>query len=901
MEDLKNAVKQDWSIKSVQETIDALETSEQGLTSEEVHQRVLAFGANEIARGKPTPWYVLLGRQFVDPLIYILVAAAVITGLMGHFNDVIIIMVVLVVNALIGFYQESKAERAINNIKGMSAPETKVKRNGEVRKIQAKKLVPGDYVILEEGDRIPADARVLKATRLQVEESIFTGESLSASKNIEKLDEAAGIADKKNMVFMGTHVTAGHAEIVVTATAMNTELGKIAGLVQSAEDIQTPLQKKVEDFGNLVIKAVIGICALIFVSSYLVWGYDFDVVLLNAIAIAVSAIPEGLPVIITLVLAVGVRRMAKHKALIRKLPTVETLGSATVVCTDKTGTLTRNEMVVTHIFTAGKEFKVTGEGYSTEGKIKAENEAEQNIKATKPLIKTAVLCNNASVKKDGEKWLMIGDPTEGALISMSGKFSQEYPELREKLQRKAELPFDSKIKFMVTVHEEDGKNTAHLKGSFEAVLSKCTHILDENGTREITDEDRKKYSDINYNYASDALRVIAFASKDLDENADPEKFVNAKQEGYTFLGLTGMIDLPRTEAIEAVRKCRKAGIKVVMITGDHLITARAVGKQVGLYDEDMESLTGAYLSKMSDEELKARVMNIAIYARTSPEDKMRIIQALKSHNQVVSMTGDGVNDAPALTRADIGVAMGQTGTDVAKEAAGMILVDDNFASIVAAVEEGRIIFNNLRKAIGFLVSTNVGEVMIFLISSLLGLPAPLKAAQILWVNLVTDGTTSIALGVEPAEGDEMEKHPREPGSSLLSKPMKIQIAIVSILMCIGTLFAYQLGQRIDPENVSMANTMAFCTVVFFQVFNIFNCRSYEKSLFKVGLFGNMALIGAFILAMLLQLAAIYIPFMQELFSVTALNLKQMGYCLAIAFSVIPVIEIVKLFIPKNQD
>ncbi|MGM0601514.1 MAG: cation-translocating P-type ATPase, partial [Candidatus Rifleibacteriota bacterium] len=891
MEDLKTAVKQDWTIKSGQETIKAMESSDRGLTSEQVHERILTFGANEIARGKPTRWYVLLGRQFVDPLIYILLAAAVVTGLMGHFNDVIIIMTVLIVNALIGFYQESKAERAINNIKGMSAPECKVRRNGEVRKIQAKKLVPGDYVILEEGDRIPADARVIKATRLQVEESIFTGESVAASKNTEQLEEPAGIADKSNMVFMGTHVTAGHAEIIVTATAMDTELGKIAGLVQSAEDIQTPLQKKVEDFGNLVIKAVIGICGVIFVSSYLVWGYEFEVVLLNAIAIAVSAIPEGLPVIITLVLAVGVRRMAKHNALIRKLPTVETLGSATVVCTDKTGTLTRNEMVVTHIFAGNKEYKVTGEGYSTEGEIKAEN--EQNIDSLEPLIKTAALCNNASVKQDGDKWLMIGDATEGALVTLSGKYSKEHLNLRDKLERKAELPFDSKIKFMVTVHEDEKGNTAHLKGSFEAVLSKCTHILDENGKREISEEDRKKYSDINYKYASDALRVIAFASKKLDDETAPEKFVNSKQKGYTFLGLTGMIDLPRTEATEAVRKCRKAGIKVVMITGDHLVTARAVGKQVGLYDDDMESVTGAYLEKLSDEELKERVMNIAIYARTSPEDKMRIIQALKSHNQVVSMTGDGVNDAPALTRADIGVAMGQSGTDVAKEAAGMILVDDNFASIVAAVEEGRIIFNNLRKAIGFLVSTNVGEVLIFLISSLLGLPAPLKAAQILWVNLVTDGTTSIALGVEPAEGDEMEKHPREPGSSLLSKPMKIQIAVVSILMCIGTLFAYHLGKGIAPDNDILANTMAFCTVVFFQLFNIFNCRSYEKSLFKVGLFGNLPLVGAFFLALALQLAAIYIPFMQDLFSVTALNLKQMGYCLAISFSVIPVIEIVK--------
>jgi Ca2+-transporting ATPase len=488
---------------------------------------------------------------------------------------------------------------------------------------------------------------------------------------------------------------------------------------------------------------------------------------------------------------------------------------------------------------------------------------------------------------------MIGDPTEGALVAMAGKFSPDYTNLREKIERKAELPFDSKIKFMVTVHEKDQNLTAHLKGSFEAVLERCTKIFDGSEIREINEEDRKKYSEINYEYASTALRVIAFARRDLDSGTNAKAFVDDEQSGYTFTGLVGMIDLPRPEAKKAVERCKKAGIKVVMITGDHAITAKAVGRQVGIFEKGMESITGKELSKLSDEELKARVMSIAIYARTSPEDKMRIIQALQSHNQVVSMTGDGVNDAPALTRADIGVAMGQTGTDVAREAAGMVLVDDNFASIVAAVEEGRIIFNNLRKAIGFLVSTNVGEVLIFLVSSLLGLPAPLRAVQILWVNLVTDGTTSIALGVDPAEGDEMEKPPRQPDESLLSTPMRLQIVIVSILMCIGTLYAFKLGKEMAPADDTLANSMAFCTVVFFQLFNIFNCRSYEKSIFKVGFFGNLPLIGAVLLALVLQLAAIYIPFMQKLFVVTGLNYSQMGWCLAISFSVIPAVELAK--------
>jgi Ca2+-transporting ATPase len=478
-------------------------------------------------------------------------------------------------------------------------------------------------------------------------------------------------------------------------------------------------------------------------------------------------------------------------------------------------------MVVTKIFTAGHEFNVEGEGYAIKGKIEVAGKDNTSLKLIEPILQTAVLCNNASLKQNGDGWQMIGDATEGALMTLAGKYESELLELRKKVGRKAELPFDSKIKFMVTVHGEQNERKAHLKGSFEAVLEKCSKIFDENGTREITDTDRKKYTQINHDYASDALRVIAFASQDLSAEVNADEFVEKEQTGYTFLGLVGMIDLPRPEAIEAVKKCHKAGIKVVMITGDHAITARAIGKQVGIYQEGMLTATGAELAGFTDEELKEKALQISIYARTSPEDKMRIIQALQSHNHVVSMTGDGVNDAPALTRADIGVAMGQTGTDVAREAAGMVLVDDNFASIIAAVEEGRIIFNNLRKAIGFLVSTNVGEVLIFLVSSLLGLPAPLRAAQILWVNLVTDGTTSIALGVDPAEGDEMEKPPRRHDEPLLSKQMRGQIVVVSLLMCIGTLFAYQFGKKLDPAGENLANTMAFCTVVFFQLSSTF--------------------------------------------------------------------------------
>jgi Ca2+-transporting ATPase len=654
MEALKKAIAMDWSVQNTDQALSAYQTSKKGLSNEQYQQRLGEFGINEIAKGKPTPWYVLLGRQFVSPLIYILLLAALITGYMGHYNDVYIILTVLIVNAAIGFYQERKAERAINNIKGMSAPTCRVRRDDKMLETASKDLVPGDIVVLEEGDRIPADARVLSASRLQVEEAIFTGETVAASKNEDQLEQAAVLADKTNMVFMGTHVTAGRAEILVTATGMDTELGKIAGLVQSADEVQTPLQRKIDEFSHQVIKAIIAVCTVIFISSHLVWKQDFEEVLLNAIAIAVSAIPEGLPVIITLVLAVGVRRMAKHKALIRKLPTVETLGSATVVCTDKTGTLTRNQMVITKIFAGAQAFAVTGEGYSIDGKISSENEESSDLSKLEPLVKTAILCNNASLKQENGEWQMIGDATEGAMMTMAGKLAPELLNLRDKLQRRAELPFDSKIKFMVTVHEDEDKSLkAHLKGSFEAVIARCTSIFDGKERRELREEDKKQFIELNHQYASSALRVIGFADKTLPEDTDAEAFVNEDQAGYTFLGLVGMIDLPRPEAIEAVSKCRQAGIKVVMITGDHEITALAVGRQVGLYDEGMQSITGAGLTKLSDEELKEKVLQIAVYARTSPEDKMRIIQALQSHGHIVSMTGDGVNDAPALTPAQV--------------------------------------------------------------------------------------------------------------------------------------------------------------------------------------------------------------------------------------------------------
>ncbi|NLI79690.1 MAG: HAD-IC family P-type ATPase [Candidatus Riflebacteria bacterium] len=903
MEQIRQAVRQDWSVQGVEETWKAFGSGQAGLSAAEAAARATAFGPNEIAQGKPTPWYILLKRQFESPLIYILLAAAAVTFFVSeHPSDVYIILAVLVINAGIGFHQERKAERAINNIKGMSAPHCRVRRGGDVLDLTAGELVPGDVIVLEEGDRVPADARLSATVRLRVEEAIFTGETVAAAKQAERLEAVSVLAEKTNMVFSGTHVTSGRGEAVVTATGMATELGKIAGLVQTAEEVQTPLTKKLDAVSTFIAKSVLGICAMIFVSSYVVYGQKFSEVLLNAIALAVSAIPEGLPVVITLVLAIGVRRMAAHQALIRKLPTVETLGSATVICTDKTGTLTRNEMVVVKVHAADVEYAVTGEGYACAGTIRRADGQPADDDALAPFLETAVLCNNSSLKLDPDgTWHMVGDGTEGALMTLAGKAGASFLTLRNAKKRLGEVPFDSKIKFMVTIHEADGGPRAHLKGSLEAVLARCSHYWTFAGPQPLTPAMAEKFKAVNLGYADEALRVLGLAAKDLPADIDVNTFADQDHEGYTFLGMVGMMDLPRPEAIEAVARCRKAGIKVVMITGDHPATARAVGRKVGIFDEGMQMMTGADLAKLDDDGLRKIVQTVAIYARTSPEDKMRIIQALQWHGHVVSMTGDGVNDAPALTRADIGVAMGKAGTDVAREAAGMVLVDDNFASIVSAVEEGRVIYNNLQKALGFLMSTNTGEVLTLLAASLMGLSNPLRAVMILWVNLVTDGFTTIALGVDPAEGDEMERPPRNPKEDLLSPPMKTQLVIVSVLMAIGTLMAYKIGHAMalaaapDPAAAArLAQTMAFGTMVFFQLFNIFNCRSYEKSLLRVGFFTNPTLVGAVALASLLQLAAMYFPPMQGLMGTVSLSMTQLALVLGISLTVIPAVELSKM-------
>ncbi len=504
------------------------------------------------------PGYVLLGRQFANPLIYILLAAALVTILMQHYNDVIIIFAVLTINAAIGFYQERKAERAINNIKGMSAPLCRVRRAGKVSEIPAVEVVPGDIILLEEGDKIPADARIISESRLRVEEAIFTGESIAADKTAEPQQKSSVLAERHNMLYSGTHVTAGRGEAIVTGTGMNTELEKIAGLVQTADEVLTPLQKTIEAFSHMVIKVVLAICSVIFISSYVVWKQPFDEVLLNAIAIAVSAIPEGLPVIITLVLAVGVRRMARHKALVRKLPTVETLGSATVICTDKTGTLTRNEMVVTRIFSEGHHYEVTGEGYSCDGSITATAGINHNSRSLDMLLQIAVLCNNATLSNENNSWQMVGDATEGALMTLAGKHARDNLNLRKKFERLAELPFDSRIKYMVTVDKVGEKIIAHMKGSLEAVLGRCSQVRENGSARPISSDDLKKFEQLNLEYASAALRIIGLAYRNLDSATDPLKYVDAEQSDYIFAGMVGIIDLPRPEAIEAVSKCRKA-------------------------------------------------------------------------------------------------------------------------------------------------------------------------------------------------------------------------------------------------------------------------------------------------------------------------------------------------------
>lgn len=880
----------------------ALETSPSGLSKDEAKRRLEEFGPNVLQEKKGPSALRIFAEQFKNYLILILIAATIIAVFLGDFTDALVISVVIILNTLLGFYQEYRAEKSIEALKKLTTPKAIVIRGGHEEEIPASELVPGDLVLIETGARIPADIRLSETTSLEVDESILTGESVPVKKRVERLeDEKLSVADRINMAYMGTIVTRGRGRGYVVSTGMKTEIGKIAELIQTVEKEETPLQIKLKDLAKKLTYAIVAICFIVFFTGILREGNIFDM-FLAAVGLAVAAIPESLPAVVTITLALGVQRMAKRNAVIRKLPAVETLGSATVICSDKTGTFTRNEMTVRKIYTDSSMFDVTNLGYEPKGDFYYNNEKihPRQVPSLRLLLTIGALCNNAKLEKN-ENWHIIGDPTEGALIVAAEKAGIKHDEVTEQFPRIGEIPFESERKIMTTIHKTpEGKKVAYVKGAAEVILSLSSSVYTEGQIRELDDKRREEFLKINEEMASNALRVLAMAFRELPDDCE-EYTPEIVEKDLVFVGFVGMLDPPREEAKSAVQTCKKAGIKVIMITGDNEFTARAVARELGLLEGDGRVLTGAELESMSDSQLDNLVQDVTVYARVSPEHKLRIVNSLKKKNHIVAMTGDGVNDAPALRKADIGVAMGITGTDVAKEASEMILTDDNFASSVAAVEEGRTIYNNIKKTIYYLLSTNVGEILTIFVGLIIGLPIPVVAVQILWINLVTDSFPALALAVDPEESDIMLRHPRDPQEPVITRRMFYNMAAVGTVMCVSTLLLYGMVLGVfSPFGISYANldtarTIAFTNLVFLQLFNAFNTRSARESLFKIGFFSNRYLVLGTIISVVLQLAVVYLPPLQTLFHTVSLSPIELIIIVLVSSTILAGAEVIKFF------
>lgn len=886
-----------WYAMRRQEVMDKLGTcGEKGLDEQQAKERLEQFGTNKLSGSKRIqPWKMLLD-QFKDFMVLVLLAATVVSGLLGEWADAVTIIIIVLVNAVLGFMQEFKAEKSLEALKALTAPEAKVIRGGMERKVPAAEVVPGDIVLLDTGDRVPADLRLLSMANLEVEESALTGESNPVKKRVANMagQEEICLGDTRNMAYMGTVVVRGRGRGAVVSTGMYTEMGNITKMIQEAEDDQTPLQRRLEQLGKALVLFCLVVCALVVVLG-VIRGEPLYHMFLAGVSLAVAAIPEGLPAIVTIALAIGVQRMIRRNAIIRRLPAVETLGCATVICSDKTGTLTENQMTVRQVITGGSQVKVTGEGYDPKGKFFFEGTEGKEFRW---LLKCAALCNNAQLTKgeisvggifrklkDGKVtkiWGVSGDPTEGALMVMAAKANVWRNQLEKNEERITELPFDSDRKRMSVVYRSrEGQFSAYIKGAPDGILELCTHIMKNGRVIPLSEQARREIIKENAEMAGNALRVLALAYRNLPDLQPGEEFHEGNvEQRLTFLGLAGMIDPPRQSAVQAIQSCRRAGIKTIMITGDHQLTARAVGKELGLLTKESNVLTGAQIDKMSDEELQEEAERAAVYARVNPKHKLRIVRALKRNGHVVAMTGDGVNDAPAVKEADIGIAMGNAGTDVTKEASAMVLADDNFTTIAAAIEEGRAIYDNIRKFIRYLLSCNVGEVLTMFLAVLLGMPLPLLPIQILWMNLVTDGLPAMALGVDPAERDLMYRRPRNPQESVFSGGLSWRIVSTGTFFALGTLLAFALG--LIMGQVELARTMAFNTLVFFQLFFVFSCRSERHSILEVGLFGNPHLILAVLVSAGLQLSVNYIGILQPIFHTVPLQFKHWAVVLTIA-------------------
>ena len=855
--------------QTVKEVLDRVESRESGLTDEEVKRSREACGWNELTEGKKKSILQIFGEQYKDFLVLILIASAVISGILGDVESAAVIMIVITMNAVLGTVQTVKAEQSLQSLKKLSGPQAKVLREGAVVLLPARELVVGDVILLEAGDMIPADGRLIENASLKVDESALTGESLAVEKNIDPILEEAALGDRSNMMFSGSFVTYGHGRVVVTDIGMQTEVGKIAGLLKTTSEKQTPLQVSLEEFGKKLSILILVFCGILFAVNVF-RGEKISSAFMFAVALAVAAIPEALSSIVTIVLSFGTQKMAKEHAIIRKLQAVEGLGSVSVICSDKTGTLTQNKMTV--------------EDYYIDGKRIAAAAVDVSDPAQSCLLYDSILCNDST----NENGVEIGDPTETALINLGKRYGVEAAEVRRLYPRKGEIPFDSDRKMMSTLHRVDGENRMIVKGAIDCLMARTEWIWTSSGVRELTEKDKEIIRQQNQDFSMEGLRVLAFAYRDI-----PDKHIlTAEDENHlVFLGLIAMMDPPREESKAAVAECIKAGIRPVMITGDHKITAAAIANRIGILHDLSEACEGADIEKMSDDQLKEFVPHISVYARVSPEHKIRIVRAWQQRGKIVAMTGDGVNDAPALKQADIGVAMGVTGTEVAKDAAAMVLTDDNFATIVKAVENGRNLYQNIKNAIQFLLSGNFGAILTVLCASVFGLSVPFAPVHLLFINLLTDSLPAIALGMEPDHGEVMKEKPRSADESILTRNFLSKIGLEGLVIGTVTMIGFMTGYHQD--GALLGSTYAFGTLCLARLFHGFNCKADHPVIWTKQFLNNPWLLGAFAVGAAFITAVLTLPGLHHVFQVETLDLVQLGFVYLYAFASMLVIQLLK--------
>ncbi|MBW3113930.1 cation-translocating P-type ATPase [Bacillus sp. MCCB 382] len=874
---------------------------QEGLSTDHVAERRKQFGYNQLEEAEKQSALLLFFSQFKDFMVLVLLAATLISGLLGEYIDAIAIIAIVLINGFLGFFQERKAERSLQALKELSAPQVSVLRDGKWVKIVSKEVIIGDVIRFGSGDRIGADVRLIEANNLEIEESALTGESVPVAKSTQPVNgENMSLGDLENMAFMGTMVTRGNGIGVVTSIGMKTAMGQIADMIQKAETMTTPLQRRLEELGKILITVALVLTALV-VGIGVIQGHDMYTMFLAGVSLAVAAIPEGLPAIVTVALSLGVQRMIKKKAIVRKLPAVETLGCASVICSDKTGTLTQNKMTVTHLWSGGKTWTVTGTGYEPDGQFyNGERRVTPHSEnALQQLLTFGMLCNHAELVTREGSFIVDGDPTEGALLVAGLKAGLSRESLQKKFTIVKEFPFDSTRKMMsIIAVDQNGKYFSVTKGAPDVLVGKSESVLWEGRLQRKSSEITGEVEGAIHDMSSNALRNIAIAYKPIKDRAWESLTESDIEEGVTFIGLQGMIDPPRPEVKQAVKECRAAGIKTVMITGDHVLTAKAIAKQLGILKNKDRVLDGKALNQMEVHELEEIVDEVSVFARVSPEHKLKIVKALQNRGHVVAMTGDGVNDAPAIKSSDIGVAMGITGTDVAKESSSLVLLDDNFATIKSAIQEGRNIYENIRKFIRYLLASNVGEILVMLFAMILALPLPLVPIQILWVNLVTDGLPAMALGLDKPEDDVMKRKPRHPKEGVFARGLGWKVVSRGFLIGGATLLAFMLSYKTHPDHLAYAQTVAFATLVMAQLIHVFDCRS-EVSVFSRNPFGNMYLVWAVLSSLILMLIVIYVPSLQPIFHTVPIVLKD--WLLIIGLSSVPTFLLAGSFFARKKQ